>query len=47
MDLIVKTGRLRAPKYLICAELIYICFMQLQSIGASISVSVLLKNIQD
>ena len=26
MDLIVKTGRLRAPKYLICAELIYICF---------------------
>ena len=29
MDLIIKTGRLRAPKYLICAELIYICFMQL------------------
>ncbi len=29
MELTVKTGRLRAPKYLIFAELIYICFMQM------------------
>ena len=29
MELIVKTGRLKAPKYLVYIELVYICFMQL------------------
>ena len=29
MDLIVKTGKLRFPKYLVCFQLIYVCFVQL------------------